>query len=199
MSRNLIGVFPIVEGHGEISAVPALLRRFGQEKYYRYDFDILTPFRLPRSKYSKDDELKKALLLASLKLNNYEKPHIVVMMDADDDCPAEEQARMTRLILSLNLGIPVSLILPYREYESWFNTSIIPGTEHVNFKAPFIPVVSADLIRDAKGYFEREYLLEGIYYSETVDQQKYTFLIDLDAENDRSFRKMKKEMNFIFG
>ncbi|NBJ09346.1 hypothetical protein [Microvirga arsenatis] len=197
MSKN-IGIFSIVEGHGEVPAVPVLLRRFAHEIYNRYDFDVLTPFRLPRSKYAKDDELMRSLLLGSVKLSEYSKPHILIIMDADDDCPVTEQQRLSRLILNNNFNVPVSLVMPYREYETWFNTSIGPGTNHATFKAPYNPSPNAHGIRDAKGYFERNYLNQGVFYSETVDQQKYTSLIDLQANDDRSFRKMRKEMSIIF-
>lgn len=193
-----IGVYPIVEGHGDVAAVRALVRRFAQELHAVYDYAILEPFRLPRTKFSQDAEVARALRAAAVKLTGFAKPCVLVLMDADDDCPAEQHARIMRLAAGLALPVPVSFVMPVREYEAWFIHCLDAGKTHPDVReAPPIPADVA-AIRDAKTWFRANVLAPGRPYSPSVDQAKYTYLIDLAATHDRSLVKLRKEMAAIF-
>lgn len=82
-------IFPIVEGHGDVSAVPELLRRLAFEEFGNYGLRVLRPFRLPRGEIVANNELERAVELGARKLaEEGDRGGIFVLLDADDDCPA---------------------------------------------------------------------------------------------------------------
>ena len=83
----------IVEGHGDVEAVRVLLRRVLQEKLQRYDVAIEPSIRVPKDKLLKPGELERAVNLAARRTSATDG--IVVLVDADDDCPAELAPAMT--------------------------------------------------------------------------------------------------------
>lgn len=86
----------IVEGHGEQEAVPLLVRRIAQEVHIYPD--VLRPMRVPASQLRKAGELERALEFAARKCGD--GGAILIMLDADDDCPAELGPAL--LVRSLN-------------------------------------------------------------------------------------------------
>lgn len=193
-----IGVYPIVEGHGEVEAVRALVRRFANELHGVYDLSVLEPFRLPRTKFARDDEVARALQLAAVKLSPFARGHVLVLMDGDDDCPCAQHERVLRIAQSLDLAGRVSFVMPVREYEAWLIDCRRPGERHPDIRedAPMRADVSA--IRDAKTWFRTNVLVPGRHYAPSVDQAKFTFLLDLEATHNRAMVKLRKEMAAIF-
>lgn len=53
-------VAPIVEGHGEVRAVHALITRIGLERFGVF-IEVAQPFRLDSAKMRQPDELAKAV------------------------------------------------------------------------------------------------------------------------------------------
>ena len=90
----------IVEGHGEVRAVPLLLRRIAQEFDPSLVLDVLPPLRVPRSRLIKKDELERAVEFAARKTGG--RGAVLLLIDSDDDCPAQVgpslmlRARQTR-------------------------------------------------------------------------------------------------------
>ena len=76
---------PIVEGHGEVSAVPILLRRLRDEAR-AWGIQIAAPHRRPRSRLVNRDTLQNAIRVAALA---QDCAGILVLLDADNDCPME--------------------------------------------------------------------------------------------------------------
>ncbi|WP_140847812.1 DUF4276 family protein [Paracoccus sp. FO-3] len=189
-------IFPIVEGHGEVDAVPLLVRRVLHEELLIFDCSIITPYRLPRSKIGKfDDDLLKAVQFGGLKIAGG-AGGVMIVADADDDCPAEMHGRFIEFCNQNGFNFPVSFVLANREYEAWFIAcgENMRAHEWVRNDAPSHD--QAETIRGAKGFFDREILIEGRTYSETVDQSKFTAQIDLSVVRGRcrSFRKLLAEV-----
>lgn len=192
----MASIFPIVEGHGEVSAVPLLIRRILHEEFGNFGCSILAPYRLARSKICKFDvDLEKAVRLGGLKLAD-EAGGVVIIADADDDCPADLQEKFMDFYNEHGFNFPVSFILANKEYEAWMIACGENMRNHgwVRDDAPSHD--NPENIRDAKGFFCREILVEEKIYSETVDQIKFTAQIDLRVtfEKCRSFRKFVKEI-----
>jgi hypothetical protein len=61
----LLRLIPIVEGHGDVEAVPLLLRRVFHEHLDRTGIEVLRSIRVPKSKLLKDGELERAVELAA--------------------------------------------------------------------------------------------------------------------------------------
>ena len=97
----------IVEGHGEVQAVPVLLRRLGQQCDPRLSLRIGRPIRTGRYKVVKLGELERTVELAARQLP---KPRaILILIDAEDDCPKE---------LAPDLETIISEVIRFYEIES---------------------------------------------------------------------------------
>lgn len=87
---TLLRIQPIVEGHGEVEAVPILLRRIYGELLATYDVDILPPLRHPKTRLVRDGELQRFAGVAANKLRaRRPTAHSVVLLllDGDGDLP----------------------------------------------------------------------------------------------------------------
>lgn len=189
-------IFPIIEGHGEVEAVPLLIRKILHEELQIYDCNISNPYRIPRSKIGQfGADLERAVKFGGLKLEG-EPGGIIILADADDDCPVEMHERFIEFYRDMAFEFPVSFVLANREYEAWMIACGESMRGHASVKNDAPSHEHPENIRGAKGYFEREILKEGITYSETVDQVKFTSKIDLALarERCRSFRKFVSEV-----
>jgi hypothetical protein len=186
---------PIVEGHGEVAAVPVLLRRLAGERLDRYDVTIAPPHRLPRGRILKDNEFERAAELARRRIRQDREGAIVVLLDADDECAAKVAARLRERLHAAVGDVPASVVLPTREYEAWFLAAArsLRGSQGVSPEAE--PPDEPEAIRGAKEYFVRQLLVPGASYSETVDQAALTAIMSIDeAAVCRSFRKLCKDL-----
>ena len=191
----MVAIYPIVEGHGEVQAVPLLLRRIVQEIHGEY-VQVLTPHRVPRGKMLAEasQDLDNAIELGVRKLKRTGgKGAILVLLDADDDCPATLGPKLLKEHSRDDAIVAVELAK--REYEAWFlaatNSLIDKGFARPGAKPPASP----ESIRDAKGLLENEILREGAVYRETVDQPSLTSAFDLEeARVASSFDKLCRDI-----
>lgn len=188
----MIPIASIVEGDGEVSAMPVLLRRLAAEWDPSTLVNPLPPIRVRRDKFlNKDDEFRSKLLLAAAK--GGEDGWILIVLDADDDCPASLGAHIRQKAQQYVPHRRLSVVLANREFESWF----IAAAQSLNGTRGFSVApgeqVQAEIPRNAKGWV-RERMASGTY-SEILDQPAFTAKIDLQQafNNSRSFRKLCKE------
>ena len=183
----------IVEGDGEVAALPILLRRVGTWLSPEKGFiDLPTPIRVRRDRFlNREDEFRKMLLLAAAKCG--ESGWILVLLDADDDCPAELSARILERAHGIVPHRRVSVVLANREYEAWFLASAQSLHGRRGFAFDFPQSFDAELRRDAKGWLG-ERMASGTY-REITDQPAFSALMDLQqtVEHSRSFRKLCSE------
>ena len=107
----------IVEGDGEVAALPILLRRVGAWRSPDKSFNVLPPIRVRRDRFlNREDEFRRMLLLAATKCG--ESGWILVLLDADDDCPAELGAQVLERARGIVPHSRVSVVLANREYEA---------------------------------------------------------------------------------
>ncbi len=76
----------IVEGHGEVAAVPILVQRIVSAINPAVAVEMPLPIRVFRSKIAKAGELEKAVELAARKVGR--GGAIFALIDSEDDCPA---------------------------------------------------------------------------------------------------------------
>ena len=183
----------IVEGDGEVAALPILLRRVGTWLSPEKGFiDLPTPIRVRRDRFlNREDEFRKMLLLAAAKCG--ESGWILVLLDADDDCPAELSARILERAHGIVPHRRVSVVLANREYEAWFLASAQSLHGRRGFAFDFPQSFDAELRRDAKGWLG-ERMASGTY-REITDQPAFSASMDLQqaVEHSRSFRKLCSE------
>jgi hypothetical protein len=80
-------VVAIVEGDGEVAALPILLRRLADWKTPNKVVHVPVPIRVQKDRFlQRDKEFSRHLQLAALKCGD--EGWILILLDADDDCPA---------------------------------------------------------------------------------------------------------------
>ena len=183
----------IVEGDGEVSALPVQLRRICAWQTPDLHIEINFPIRVRRDKFlNKDDEFRRHILLARHKSGP--NGWILILLDADDDCPAELAVDITDRAKKIDPLLQVAVVLANREYEAWFIAAATSLNGHRGFTlAAGDQVPDAELRRDAKGWV-RERMPRGAY-RETSDQAAFSAVLSLGQthENSRSFRKLCAE------
>ena len=112
-------IVPIVEGKGEVKAAAGLIRRVLFERIEEYGISVGQPLRLPRGRVLQD--LARYLEYAKLRPDC---SGIMVLVDADDDCPLELAISMAEQAVTRGVGVPVAISVAKTEYESWFIASI---------------------------------------------------------------------------
>jgi Domain of unknown function (DUF4276) len=182
-------VVPIVEGHGEVPAVPVLLRRLAQWLTPDVVPVVSTPIRVSRDKFlNKDEEFRRILLLAGSKCAD--AGWILVLLDADDDCPVELAHRVLDRARQVVPHRPISVVIPNREFEAWFLAcaSSLQGVRGLVVTEPV--TVRAEDVRGAKEWLSKRMLGGG--YGETTDQAAFCSCMDLAMAlaGSRSFRKL---------
>lgn len=76
-----MNIQPIVEGHGEVAALPVLLRRLRDETQ-DFSLDVNAPIRRRRSELVRESELRRSIQLARLQPDLVA---ILILFDSDDD------------------------------------------------------------------------------------------------------------------
>lgn len=175
-------ILPIVEGDGDTTAVPALVRRIAEARGI-YDLQLLPAHKrgeLPAVRRHFD-----AYLGAALK---YETP-ILWVMDYDcDQCHAVEDdlADLRLRTQQAYTRHPVEFALMVKEFESLF----LCDHESTHQLFPDIPAktpwpVDAETVRGAKEWISKA-RPKGLAYKETVHQVKLVHQLDLDRLRERS-------------
>lgn len=197
----MLSIYPIVEGHGEVISVPILLRRFAHEVHQTYEFQVLQPFRLPKGKMIFGSHLENAVTLARQKLEQCDGGHaILIIRDADDDCPGNDAPALLKWVTPIVSPIPVSVVFAKAEYEAWFLAAVrsLCGYRGIADN----PTVPADpeAIRGAKEYLEQRCMVPGATYSPTVDQPALTqrFSFEEARRACPSFDKLWRDLERLF-
>lgn len=179
----------IVEGHGEVEAVPILIRRMASDiGIYP---DILPPMRVPASKLRKAGELERAVEFAARKCGD--GGAILILLDADDDCPAELGPELLFRSVQARADRRIGVVLAKREYEAWFLAATESLAGRRGLPADLASPPDPEAIRDAKGWLADR--MGGGSYSETTDQPALTAQFDMNAAGTSdSFDKCRREI-----
>jgi len=108
-----LSIAAIVEGHAEVESVPVLLRRIFAQLGVS-DIQVARPFRVKRNRVVKPGELERAI--SQTIRDRAEIGGIMVLIDSDDDCPAELGLQLLERAKNTT-HIPVSVVLAHREFE----------------------------------------------------------------------------------
>lgn len=184
-------IVTIVEGDGEVKALPILLRRVAEARGI-YDLDVPAPIRVRRDQFiRRDEEFKRKIQLAAAKAKDAK---VIILLDADDDCPVELAADIAERAQSVAPGLWLSVVVARREYEAWFLAGAASLAGKRGLREDMEAPAEADSIRNAKGWLS-ERIRTGRYH-EVSDQPALTAVIDLEqvAVRSRSFRKFVKEV-----
>lgn len=182
-------IMTIVEGPGEVNALPILLRRNAVAVAPSVVPRVPKPIRVTRGRFLKENELERYVDLAARQAGS--DGCILIILDADDDCPPQVAADILDRATTARSDRRIKVVLAQREYEAWFLASAgsIAGQRELgsNITAP----TDAESVRDAKGWLTSR-MPEGRAYKETRDQPALTSMFDLEQarRGARSFDKM---------
>ena len=187
-------VTAIVEGDGEVIALPVLLRRLNEWLTPELFVDVGYPIRVRRDRFlNKEDEFRRHLSLAANKCGD--QGWILILFDADDDCPAELGRDILARAQRIAPHRKISVVLANREYEAWFIAAAesLQGSRGFNYDPTNL--VDPERPRDAKGWINA--CMANRSYGEITDQPAFSAQIDLQLAFDRSrsFRKLCSEWN----
>lgn len=179
---------PIVEGDGEKTAVPLLLRKILYSEINRYDIQVSQAKNANgRGNLTKEGGLERFIKYA------WKEPDcgaIVVLLDAENECPEYIAKDFFFRIEAMGVLFPVVIVVAKRMYETWFIASISSIAGHSDLPLALTPPDDAEEVRNAKRWIEQHFPA-GRAYKETQDQEELTNLLDVTlARSSRSFRRL---------
>jgi hypothetical protein len=189
-------VVSIVQGDGEVAALPVLLRRIGHWLSPNEHIHVSRPIRVRRDQFlNREEVFRKQLKLAALQCSRpeFESAWILIVLDADDDCPAELALAILERTRRIIPHQRVSVVLPNREYEAWFIAAGASIHGSRGFALGPVRPPDAESVRGAKEWLKER--MAHRRYSEILDQPAFSGIMDLDQAhaNSRSFRKLCSE------
>ena len=184
-------IVPVVEGAGDVAALPGLLGRILWEMYDRTDI-IVAQGRSgvvnANGRQNLERNLEKFLGHAQ---NKPECDAILVLLDADDDCPIDLAQGLLERGKQLGLTSPVEIVCAHRSYESWFLASLdtIKGQRGIGDTA-VLSQASEDVSSPKQWLTDQ--MPPGQAYKETIHQASLSRSIDIVEahKNSRSFRRL---------
>lgn len=199
MEGRLSSVASIVEGHGETTAFPHLLRRIAAWRSPEIYVDVQPPIRVKRDRFlNRNEEFNRYLQLAGGKSG--EDGWVLILLDADDDCPATHGPTILARAQAVLPHRSISVVLANREFEAWFIGAAQSLNGHRGLKIDAHDLrVDPEQPRDAKGWLRER--MSGRSYGETTDQSALVCKMDLQQAYDRcrSFRKLCGDWDRQFG
>ncbi|MFF4987542.1 DUF4276 family protein [Streptosporangium saharense] len=171
-----VTIASIVEGDGEVSALPVLLRRIAGALSC-WDVRIPPPRRVPRSRLVARGGVENAVLQASYQLTG--AGGILLLIDSDDDCPATLGPELLRRAREARGDREISVVLACREFEAWFLAAAESLSGHRGLADPLLPPPNPEGIRGAKEWLSAR-KSDGTRYRETVDQAALAALFDME-------------------
>src|SRR5438309_1061296 len=115
-----MNIQPVVEGHGEVPAVPVLLRRL-RDTAQAYAIDVNPPIRKKRGELVDEGRLRNAVRVAR---KQEDCAAILILFDSDDDAPCQLGPRVQAWAQDEAGQTPCLVVLAHREYEAWFLAAI---------------------------------------------------------------------------
>lgn len=182
----------IVEGYGEVQAVPILLRRLVNALDPTLVLQVEPPIRTPKSKLLQGGELERAVELAARKIGGIGA--ILILLDSDQDCPAELGPGLLERARAARSDVPISVVLAKHEFEAWFLAAAesLRGCRGLrnDLEIPAQP----ESVRGAKEWLTK-HMTGSQHYVETLDQPALAANFDLAAARRAdSFDKCWREV-----
>jgi len=187
VNRRSLGL--VVEGHGEIDAMPILIRRIVDRICPGLGLELPRPYRLKRGLMKKDVELSSAVELMARKVGPGEP--ILIVLDADTDLGCKLAPEVHAIASKARSDRGVGVVVAVREYEAWLIAGLAPLAGSFGITPSLPPVDDPESLPNPKAWLKRH--MDA--YSEMVDQAKLSKAIDLDlARRTYSFHKLEREL-----
>lgn len=188
----MLYVAPIVEGHGEVEALPALLHRIAIRAGFGGALQVNPPIRVKSGSFLHDkDYFEKYVALACEKAVQ-DGGSVLILLDCEDGCPGELGPDILQRAQAVRSGVNILVALAYREYETWFILAVRSLRGRGGLPQDLQPPPNPEAIRDAKGWLGQR-MAEP--YDPVTHQIEFTRAFDLDeARSSASFGRLYQRM-----
>ena len=187
MANENVTLFSIVEGDGEVDAVPSLLKRMLNVPYIHPD----RPWRLRRNLFlDRQDERRIFFEKIRREAQDATPSGVLILFDAENKCckdflNSDTGQKIRDYIADVLTGIPYLFVLAEKGYESWLVAGLGGDTKGQNN-----PVQWLNENKNKAGLNQK--------YKKRIDQEKVTsnknFDVDRAAENNPSFRRLRERI-----
>lgn len=191
MSRIVIST--VVEGHGEVTAVPTLLRRMAADIAPELWIEVPRSYRMNRGSLLAPSGLER--VVSALGEQGGPTAGVLVLLDADDECPAVLGPRLLARVRTARQDRPVAVVLAKREFEAWFLAAAPSLRGHRGLAMDLQVPPDAERPRDCKGWLGRQ-RTDGRGYKPASDQAALTAVFDMKMAraNSPSFDKLWRDV-----
>jgi hypothetical protein len=184
----------IVEGHGDVKAVPVVFRRVVEWQFPGLPMVLRDPFRVPRDKLKKDGELERTVEFVSRQLKG--RRAILILIDSEGDCPATLAPSLLRRATEARRDLPIGVVLAKHEFENWFIAAASSIAGQRGLAPDLTSPAEPEAVQGAKEWLSARMI--GRPYKETTDQEPLARLFDIEgARKSASFDKLCREVSRI--
>jgi len=193
---NIRFIAPIVEGHGEVQALPVLLRRLASAAAPETNLQINPALRVKASSFLDEKDgvyFKKYIELAARKAKAWPQSCVLILLDCENFCPTELGTNIIERASNCRSDITFLVILAHREYETWFLAAAESLRGVCGLPDNLCAPPNVESIRNAKGWLSQHMATP---YNEPEHQPKMTDAFDFEQAMqtrsfDRGFKKLK--------
>ncbi|MFE6678276.1 DUF4276 family protein [Streptomyces sp. NPDC057729] len=187
----------VVEGEGELSALPTLLRRLTHEAGV-WDANIPKPYRVGRGRLIKQGGLEASVDALADRVPADGAGGVLIVLDADDDCPAALGPSLLERATAVRPDRRTAVVLAQREFEAWFIAAAptlggCRGLPH-GLEVP----TDCEVPRDCKGWLTH-HRVDGRPYRPVADQAALAEVFDIAMAraNSPSFDKFCRDVHYL--
>ena len=192
----MITIASIVEGHGEVAALPLLLRRIAGQVAAGRVVNASRPFRVRRQNFLKPDEVERSVEFVANRSGV--DGRILILLDANSDCPKTLAAEIVERARQARGDRAIQVVLAKVEYEAWFLAAAESVADHRGIKPDVVSPSNPEAVQDAKGWISKR-MEPGRSYSPSTDQPALTAVFDMDVARKRaaSFDKLYRAVESL--
>jgi hypothetical protein len=190
---TLMVIVPVVEGQGEVQAVPNLLHRIVTAAAPGMALRVSAPIRVKAGSFLQDDEyFRRHILLAGAKAAQ-SQGHVLILLDCEDDCPARLGSALLQRAGEVRSDVSVIVCLAHREYETWFLTAALSLRGCCGLSHQLTPPADPEAHRGAKEWLSRHMPYP---YDPVQHQLDLTRAMNLEqAQQNQSFRRFVRKIS----
>jgi Domain of unknown function (DUF4276) len=196
-SWSPVTIVAIVEGEGDVAALPKLLYRIAAELGVG-GLRVPKPFRIPRGRLIAPGGIEREVSTAAARSSG--AGGVLILADADDDCPAELGPALLDRARKARPDKRIAVVLANREFEAWYLAAAPSLAGQHGFAGTFPMPEDPERRRDCKGLLTKA-RAAGHPYKETVDQAALasTFDMAMARAHAPSFGKFYREVAALLG
>ena len=188
-------IVPIVEGQGEVQALPNLLYRIA--RYLQPDaiIRVNNPIRVKSGSFLHDATyFARQMQLAAAKAAQSQGT-VLILLDCEDDCPAVLGPDLSRRAQAVRNDVTTVVVLAHREFETWFMTAARSLRGHASLSLELDAPAAPEQTRGAKEWLSRHM---SVPYDPIIHQLELTRAFDLDeAQVNPSFARLVQKIRTI--